>query len=427
MGLFDRLHHAWSAFRGIDPPSEHYMSRYNYSRLGPGTSYRPDRVYLRNYTKESIVCAIYNRIAIDVASIDFRHVQLDENGRYKENVKGSKLNERLMLEANKDQTARSFIQDLVMAILEDGQAAIVPIDTDVDPEVKEEFNIDSYRVARILQYYPDQIEVEVYNDRTGKKVQRLFLKSACAIIYNPFYSIMNEPNSTLQRLTHKLGLLDVIDEQTSAGKLDLIIQLPYVIKSDARKDLAEARRKDIEDQLNGSKYGIAYTDGTEKVTQLNRPIGNNMLDQVKYLTSMLYSQLGMTEKVLDGTADEKEMLNYKQRTIRPLADAIVDEVKRKFLSSNQRDKMKQTIMYFDSPFKLVPVQNIADIADKFTRNEILSPNEIRQIVGFAPAQDPKADELRNRNLNEQEGQVVATTKKTKNEQKATGDSKTSRQ
>lgn len=419
MGLFDRIQHAWNAFRGIDPPSDEYMSRFTYAGLGPGYPYMPDRVVLKKYSERSIVSAIYSRIAIDCSSINIKHVQLDEDGRYSGEV-DSTLNECFKLQANLDQAPRTFIQDVVMTMFDEGHVAIVPTVADVDPETNEEFDVEEYRVGRILEYYPDEVKVEIYNNFTGKKVERLFKKKSVAIIYNPLFSVMNEPNSTLQRLIHKLALLDVVDEQSSSGKLDLIIQLPYMIKSDEKRKYVQNRRTEIENQLRSSKYGIAYTDGTEKVTQLNRPIGNNLMEQVIYLTSMLYSQLGMTDKVLDGTADEKEMLNYKERTIRPIMDAIVDEMKRKFLSKKKRTEEKQSIMYFDDPFRLVPVQNIADIADKFTRNEILSPNEIRQIVGFMPVTDPAADELRNRNINATEGQENANTEKTSGKKKASG-------
>jgi hypothetical protein len=334
---------------------------------------------------------------MDVASIDIRHVQLDDKGRYLD-TRDSGLNTCLSIEANKDQTGRAFKQDLVMSMLDEGVIAIVPVDTSIDPTSTDSYDILSMRVGKITQWYPNHVKVKLYNDNTGLKEEVLLPKSKVGIIENPLYAIVNEPNSTMQRLIRKLNLLDSIDEQSGSGKLDLIIQLPYIIKSEARKKQAEDRRKDIETQLSGSKYGIAYTDGTERITQLNRPVENNLMKQIEYLTSMLYSQLGINQSVLDGTADEKTMLNYTNRTIEPIISAIVDEMKRKFLTKTARTQ-RQSIQYFNDPFKLVPVNDIAEIADKFTRNEIMSSNEIRQVVGLKPSDDPKADQLVNSNLN----------------------------
>ena len=406
MGILDRLSHAWNAFIGIDPV-DNRAPRIDYTMLGPSSSYRADRVYFKRTTEKSMVSAYLNRIANDCAAIDIRHVKLDEGKRYKEDIK-SGLNECLSVEANIDQTARMLIRDAVMSMFDEGVVAICPIDTTLDPSKSNSYDINSLRVGKIIQWYPRHIKVEVYNDRTGNKSELIFPKSQVAIIENPLYAIMNESNSTLQRLIRKLAILDVVDEQSGSGKLDLIIQLPYIIKTEARRQQAESRRKDIEQQLNNSKYGIAYTDGTEHVTQLNRPIENNLLKQVEYLTSMLQGQLGMDQTIMNGTADEKTMLNYYNVTVKPVMDAIVDEMKRKFLTKTARSQ-GQSIMYFRDPFKLVPISNIADIADKFTRNEILSSNEVRQIVGFKPVQDAKADELRNKNLNVQEGQTFAVT------------------
>lgn len=385
----DRLQHAWNAFRGRDHPIT-----VNY---GSGSSYRPDRRFMRRAADRSIVTAIMNRIAIDVSAVDMHHVRLDQNGRYMEDVK-SGLNQCLTVEANLDQSGRAFIQDGVMSMLDEGVVALVPIDTNIAPDNGNVFDVFSIRVAKIKEWRPNNVLVEVYNERTGRKEDITFFKRDVGIIENPLYSIMNEPNSTLQRLIHKLNLLDSIDEQSSAGKLDLIIQLPYVVKTEARRAEAEKRRKEIEMQLSNTKYGIAYTDGTEKITQLNRPLENNLLTQIEYLTKMLYSQLGLTEEVFNGTADEKTMLNYYNRTVKPILDAFVEEIKRKFLSKTARTQ-GQSIMYFNDPFKLVPVEKMADIADKFTRNEIMTSNELRQVIGLKPSKDPKADELRNSNLN----------------------------
>lgn len=406
MGFLDRLAHAWNAFVGTDPV-DNRAPRIDYTSLGPSFGYRPDRVYFKRTTEKSLVSAIYNRIAIECSSIDIRHVRLDENKRFKEEIK-SDLNNCLTLEANIDQTARMFIRDVVMSMFDEGNVAICPIDTTFNPNKTDSYDIQSLRVGKILEWYPKHIKVEVYNDNTGNMCQLIFPKKQVAIIENPLYAIINTPNSTLQRLVRKLALLDVVDEQSGSGKLDLIVQLPYVIKTEARRQQAETRRKDIEDQLNNSKYGIAYTDGTEHITQLNRPIENNLMKQVEYLTSMLNSQLGITDTIMNGTADEKTMLNFMNKTIQPIMDTIVDEMKRKFLTKTARSQ-GQSIMYFKDPFKLVPITNLADIADKFTRNEIMSSNEMRQVVGLKPVQDAKADELRNKNLNIQEGQSFPVT------------------
>ena len=347
--------------------------------------------------ERSIVVSVYNRIALDVASIDIMHVKLDDNGRFVEEMDTS-LNECLTLSANMDQTAKAFIQDAVMSMMDEGCIAIVPVDTTINPNISGSYDINSLRVGQILEWRPQHVKVRIYNDKTGQKEDLLLPKSMVAIIENPLYAVINEPNSTMQRLIRKLNLLDVIDEQSGSGKLDLIIQLPYVIKSEARKQQAENRRKEIEMQLTGSKYGIAYTDGTEKITQLNRPVENNLMKQIEYLTSMLYGQLGITQTILDGTADDKTMLNYYNRTIEPIVSAIVDEMKRKFLTKTARTR-KQDIVYFRDPFKLVPVNDLAEIADKLTRNERATSNEIRQIMGWKPSDDPDADELRNKNLN----------------------------
>lgn len=387
-----RLKHAWNAFMNRDPTEVDYD-------IGPAYYYRPDRPRLTRGNERSIVTAVYNRIALDVSDIDIRHVRLDKNGRYIEDI-DSGLNNCLTVEANIDQTGKAFIQDVVMSMLDEGCVAIVPVDTTINPKITGSYDINSMRTGKIIQWYPQYVKVRLYNDQNGRKEEVTLPKSMVAIIENPLYAVMNEPNSTLQRLIRKLNLLDYVDEQTGAGKLDLIIQLPYVIKSNARRQQAEDRRADIERQLKDSKYGIAYTDGTERITQLNRPVENNLMKQIEYLTSMLYSQLGINQAVLDGTADEKTMLNYTNRSIGPIISAIVDEMKRKFLTKTARSQM-QSIRYFKDPFKLVPVNEIAEISDKLTRNEIASSNEIRQIIGWKPSQDPSADELRNKNLNQQ--------------------------
>lgn len=388
--IFERLQHSWNAFRGRDRPIQ-------YSDLGLSSYRRPDRTYLRVSNERSIITAIYNRIAMDVAANKIEHVKLDDNARYVETVKDG-LNNCLTLEANLDQTSRAFIQDAVLSMFDEGCIAIVPIDTSIDPNKSASFDIQSMRVGKITQWYPEHVRVQVYNEKRGIKEELTVPKRMVSIIENPFYAVMNEANSTLQRLIRKLNILDAIDEQSGAGKLDLIIQLPYVIKSTARQEQAEARRKQIETQLAGSKYGIAYTDGTERITQLNRPVENNLMSQIEYLMNTLYSQLGITPEILNGTADEKTMLNYNNRTIEPILSALVDEMKRKFLTKTARTQ-GHSIVFSSEPFKLVPINNIAEIADRFTRNEILSPNEIRQIIGFKPVADQQADELRNRNLN----------------------------
>ena len=393
-----RIKHAWNAFVNKDPTPK-------YVTYGEGSYYRPDRIRLSRGNERSIVTAIFNRIALDVAAIDIKHCKLDENDRFKEVIQSS-LNNCLGLEANIDQTSRAFIQDAVMSMFDEGCVALVPVDTTENPNITNSYDILSMRTGKIIEWYPKEVKVSVYNDRTGKKETIRINKRNVGIVENPLYAVMNEPNSTLQRLMRKLVLLDSVDEQTSSGKLDLIIQLPYIIKSDARRQQANDRRQEIERQLAGSRYGIAYTDGTEKITQLNRPIENNLMKQIEYLTSMLYSQLGITQSILDGTADEKTMLNYYSRTIEPIIAAITNEMKRKFLTKTARTQ-KQTIMFFRDPFKLVPVNDIAEIADKFTRNEIMTSNEIRQVVGMKPSSDPKADQLINSNMPQQpEGEMM---------------------
>lgn len=392
MKFTDRIKHGWNAFLNRDPT-------YNYRDLGgPSYGYRPDRMRFTRGNERSIVTSVYNRIALDAASIDIMHVQLDKNDRF-ESIRDSALNECLTRNANIDQTGRAFIQDVVMSMLDEGCVAIVPVDTTFNPDVTNSYDINTMRTAKIVEWYPAHVKVNLYNDRTGRKEDLILPKKTVAIIENPLYAVINEPNSTMQRLIRKLNLLDVIDEQSGSGKLDLIIQLPYVIKTDARRQQAEQRRKDIEMQLSGSKYGIAYTDGTERITQLNRSVDNNLMKQIEYLTSMLYSQLGITQAILDGSADDKTMLNYYNRTIEPIVSAIVDEIQRKFLTKTAITQ-KQAIAYFRDPFRLVPVNEIAEIADKFTRNEIMTSNEIRQIVGMKPSKDPNADELRNKNLSQ---------------------------
>ena len=409
MRMRDRLQHAWNAFVYND------NTYTNPQNLGGFSTFKPDRVHFSRGVEKSIVTSVYNRLALDVASLAIKHVRLDENGRYMEEV-NSGLQNCLNVEANIDQTGRAFLQDVVMSMLDEGCVAIVPVDTTLNPAVSGSYEINTMRTGKILEWYPAHVRVRVYNEKKGIHEEITLPKSSVAIIENPLYAVINEPNSTMQRLIRKLNLLDVVDEQTSSGKLDLIIQLPYVIKSEARRKQAEERRKDIEMQLSGSKYGIAYTDGTERITQLNRPAENNLMKQVEYLTGMLYSQLGLTQSIMDGSADEKTMLNYYNRTIEPIISAIVDEIKRKFLTKTARSQ-KQTIMYFRDPFKLVPVNDIAEIADKFTRNEIMTSNEIRQIVGMKPSNDPSADELRNKNLNQSGKEIEAKqdTEKIQNE------------
>ena len=391
--------HAWDAFRSRD------QAEYYQNNMGPSTSTRPDKPRLTLGNERSIISAVYTRLAIDVSSVAIQHVRLDQNGRYL-SIEPSSLNDCLNVEANIDQTGKALIHDAVLSMFDEGCIAIVPVETSRDINKTGSYDIESLRTGKILEWYPSFVKVRVYNERSGQKEDVIMPKKDVAIIENPLYAVMNEPNSTLKRLIYKLNLLDSIDEQSGSGKLDLIIQLPYVVKTEARKIQAESRRKDLEVQLSGSKYGIAYTDGTEKVTQLNRPAENNLMKQIEYLTSMLYSQLGLTESVFNGTADEKEMLNYYNRTIEPILTAITEEMVRKFLTKTARTQF-QSIMYFRDPFKLVPVNELADIADKFTRNEILSSNDLRAIIGYKPSKDPKADELRNKNLNSSEDNNIS--------------------
>lgn len=407
MGFTDRLQHAWNAFIGRDPT-------WRRADIGAGYSYRPDHSRLTRGNARSIISSVYNRIAVDAASINIEHARIDANGRYTE-ILPTGINNCLTLSANLDQTSRAFMEDAVLSLLDEGTIAIVPVDTTVNPIASNSYDILTMRVGKIIEWYPEHVKVQLYNEKTGKKEDVTVPKRTTAIVENPFYSIMNEPNATAQRLIRKLNMLDAVDEQSSSGKLDLIIQLPYVIKSEARRQQAEARRKEIEMQLAGSKYGIAYTDGTERITQLNRAVENNLLNQVQYLTDMLFSQLGMPKAVFEGTADEQTMLNYHNRTIEPILSAIVDEMRRKFLTKTARTQ-GQSIVFFRDPFKLVPVNQMADIADKFTRNEILSSNEVRQIIGYKPVDDPKADELRNKNLNEQADTQSPTTEDQKSEE-----------
>ena len=388
--LGSRLKHAWNVFMNRDPTGMSYQV------LGGGSSSRPDRVRLSRGNERSVVTSVYNRIAMDVAAIGVRHVRQDQNGRFLYEMESS-LNHCLTVEANLDQTSRAFYQDMVMSMLDEGVVAVVPTVYTSSLREGNFYSISSLRTGKITEWFPNAVRVQLYNEQTGRKEEIIRPKNMVAIIENPLYAIINEPNSTMQRLIRKLNLLDLVDEQSSSGKLDLIIQLPYIIKTDARRDQAEKRRRDIEEQLSGSKYGIAYTDGTERITQLNRSVGNNLMSQIEYLTSMLYSQLGISQRVLDGTANEETMLNYYDRTIEPMLSAFVDEFKRKFLTQTARSQL-QTISYFRDPFKLVPVNQLAEIADKFTRNEIVTSNEIRQIIGMKPSDDPKADELRNSNL-----------------------------
>ena len=389
MKIGDRLAHAWNAFMNRDPTTSNIYS---------GSSYfnRPDRTRLRTGTEKSIINAIYNRLSLDTASMDIRHVRLDDNGRYIETI-DSYFNECLTLSANTDQTSRMFMQDVVMSLLDEGSVAIVPVDTTFNPNITSSYDILSLRTGKILEWFPQHVKIRVYDENKGVKKDVIVSKKNVALIENPYYSIMNGHNSTLQRLIRKLNILDAIDEQSGSGKLDMIIKLPYAIKGTTRQRQAEERRKKIEDQLTDSKYGIAYIDGTESITQLNRPVENNLMKQIEYLTNLLFSQLGLTQAILDGTADEKTMLNYYNRTIEPILSAITDEMKRKFLTKTARTQ-GQTIQFFRDPFKLVPVTEIAEIADTLTRNEIASSNEIRQIMGWKPSSDPKADELRNSNI-----------------------------
>lgn len=412
MAFSDRLKHAWNAFMNKDPTT------YNYNYYSSGiTSYRGDRILRSIGSDRTILTSIMNRIANDVANVDIKHVYKDDQGRYEKDA-DSGLNECLTLNANLDQTSRNFIKDVVISMFDEGAVAIVPVETDVNPLKTGSYDIHQLRVGRIVQWYPKHVRMQVYNENTGCREEITMPKVKVAIVENPFYEVMNEPNSTFKRLVRKLALLDSIDDQSGSGKLDLIIQLPFVIKTEARKKQAEERRRAIEAQLAGSKYGIAYTDATEHITQLNRAVDNNLMKQIEYLTSMLYSQLGITDAIMNGTADESTMLNYENRVLVPILNAIVDAMQYKFLTKTARTQ-GQAIMYFRDPFKLVPISQVAEIADKFTRNEILSTNEVRQIVGMRPVKDPRADELRNKNLNAAEGQEFAqvpTTRTTEEEE-----------
>ena len=395
MGLTfgERLKHSWNAFMNKDPTEDR-----RYIELGPSNTRRPDMFRATRGTEKTIITAIYTRIAIDVAALTFEHVKVDENGRYTETIK-SGLNYTLTTETNIDQTARAFIQDVVMSMFDEGVVAIVPVDTTYNPLKTGSYDIQTMRVGSVVEWFPQYVKVRLYNDRTGKHEEKILPKKMVSLIENPLYAVMNEPNSVAKRLIRKLNILDAVDEQSGSGKLDLIIGLPYVIKTEARREQAERRRKDIEQQLSGSKYGIAYTDGTEHITQLNRSVENNMFSQIQYLTEMLYNQLGMTQNVFNGTATEEEMLNYHSRTIEPIASAITDEMARKFLTKTARSQ-HQTIMFFKDPFKLTPTEKLADLSDKLTRNAILSSNELRAIIGYKPVDDARADELSNKNINQ---------------------------
>jgi len=399
--LSDRLQHAWNAFLSRDP------TKYGYPQLGFGNSLRPDRPRFSRRIEKSVVTSIYNRIAIDVSQIEIEHVRLDDNGRYKETINDS-LNNALRLDANIDQTGRALIQDIVMSMCDEGVVAVVPVDTYDDPDETDGYRIETLRTGKIVEWYPAHVKVQLYNERTGRREEITLPKRYVAVIQNPLYEVMNEPNSTLQRLIRTLNRLDLVNEQNTSGKLDLIIQLPYVIKSQARRDQANLRRKEIEDQLTGSKYGIAYTDGTEKITQLNRAVDNQLWQQAQDLTTMLFNQLGLTQSVFDGSADEATMLNYYSRTIDPILSAITEEMQRKFLSKTARTQ-GQAIRYFRNPFRLVPAEKLADIADKLTRNEIASSNEMRAEIGWKPIDDPRADELRNKNLNQEKNPNAIST------------------
>ena len=394
MGFTDRLKHAWDAFRNRDPTSYDYGLSY---------SYRPDRARFTRGNDRSILTSVLNRIAMDAAAIDIQHVRLDKNGRYKETI-DSGLNHCLNVEANIDQSGRAFRQDIFASLLDEGCVAIVPVETSFDPK-RGSYSIDSMRVGKVIEWFPEHVRVRLYNQKVGKHEEIVLPKKIVALPENPFYAVMNEPNSTAQRLMRKLSLLDVVDEHNCSGKLDLIIQLPYVVKTDLRRTQADRRRKDVEDQLASSKYGVAYIDGTERVTQLNRPIENNLMKQIEYLQNLFYSQLGMTATVMDGTADEKTMLNYNNRAIEPIISAVVDEMKRKFLTKTARSQ-RQSIVFFRDPFRLVPVNDLAEIADKMTRNEIMTSNEIRQVIGMKPSEDPNADTLRNKNLSVSNEELV---------------------
>lgn len=387
------LKHAWNLFASEEGPVRNRDFNYGY-----GSSISPTRTVFTRGNERTVVTAVYNRIAIDAAAIDIKHVELDESGRYKSDIK-SGINNCLTVEANIDQTSRQFMLDVISSMLDEGCVAVVPVDTTKDPNITGGYDIDTMRVGRITQWYPDRVTVLLYNERTGRKEEVTVPKKYTAIIENPLYAVMNEPNSTMQRLIRKLALMDSVDEESSSGKLDLIIQLPYLVKTEAKRQAAEERRAQIEQQLKGSKYGVAYIDGSEHVTQLNRSLENNLMKQIEYLTTLLYSQLGITQGVLDGTADENTMNNYYNRTIEPILSAIVDEFHRKFLTKTARSQ-GQSIQYFRDPFKLIPVNEVSEIADKFTRNEILSSNEVRQIIGMRPSKDPAADELRNKNLSQ---------------------------
>lgn len=412
MGLIERFRHGWNAFVNNRDPTV------DYSHAGVSYGRRPDRPRLTRGNERSIVTSVFNRIALDVSAIKLQHVRLDENERYIETIK-SGLNNCLTLEANIDQTGRAFIFDAVLSMLDEGVIALAPIDTTSNPKTGA-YDIDTMRVGKILEWRPAHVKVRAYNERTGEKEDVIFPKRTVAIVENPLFAVVNEPNSTMQRLIRKLNLLDAIDEQSGSGKLDLIIQLPYVIKTDARQQQADKRIKSIEDQLRNSPFGIAYTDGTEKITQLNRPVENNLMKQIEYLTSMLYSQLGITQAILDGSADEKTMLNYYDRTIEPIVSAIADEMKRKFLTKTARTQ-RQSISFFRDPFKLVPVSDLAEIADKMTRNEIMTSNEIRQVIGLKPSKDPKADQLVNSNLNQPEATSAPTEKAPEETEKEGGE------
>ena len=413
MGFMDRIQRGWNAFRNRDPTQD-------FRDTGMTYYYRPDRPRFTRRNERTIMTSVLNRIALDASAIDIMHVRLDKNGRFLETM-DSGLNNCLTLSANADQTGRALKQDIIMSMLDEGCVALVPVDTSTDPNKTDSYEIETMRVGKIIQWRPQHVQIRLYNEQTGKKDEIWLPKRSVAIIENPLYAVMNEPNSTMQRLIRKLALLDVTDEQTASGKLDLIIQLPYVVKTEARRQQAETRRKDIEMQLAGSKYGIAYTDGTEKITQLNRSVENNLMKQVEYLTNQLYSQLGITQTILDGTADDKTMLNYYNRTIEPIVAAIVDEMKRKFLTKTARTQ-RQSIQFFRDPFRLVPVNDIAEIADKFTRNEIMTSNEIRQIVGMKPSDDPKADELRNSNISQSKEDIQQVNPESSNETSKEGES-----
>lgn len=416
MGIINRLKHAWNAFTQTE--NKDYLNdmlRYTGGSIGYMSSIRPDRFLYTKGNERSIATSVFNRISIDCASVKIRHVRLDSNERYVDEI-DSGLNNCFKYRANKDQISRLFIQDIVASLLDEGVVAIVPVDTNIDirKNFVNSYDIITMRVGKILKWYPDAVELEVYNDRKGTKENIIMAKNNIAIIENPLYSVINAPNSTLQRLIRKLNMLDIIDEQTSSGKLDLIIQLPYIIKTEARKQQAEQRRKDIEEQLSGTKYGIAYTDGTEKITQLNRPVENNLMKQVEYLTNLFYSQIGITQDILNGTAKPEEMTNYMNRTIEPILSAITDEITTKFLTKTAITQ-GQAVKFFNNPFRLIPIDKLADIADKFTRNEIVSGNEMRQIIGLKPVSDPRADELRNKNINQSENQDFATTNENQNQ------------